>query len=111
VGQHTIEFRHASWFAPEVMAMLRARGVALTIGDHPSRPFQSHEATAAWRFVRFHWGARGRRGNYSRSELDAWAARIAGWLDAGESVWAYFNHDWEGFAPANARYLLRRLGR
>jgi len=32
---------------------LRAHGVALTIGDHPERPFQSHEATADWRFVRF----------------------------------------------------------
>jgi hypothetical protein len=26
--------------------------VALTIGDHPKRPFQSLEATASWRFAR-----------------------------------------------------------
>src|SRR5512142_47548 len=53
---HTIEFRHDSWFVPEVMAALRERGVALTLGDHPARPFQSYEATAPWRFVRFHYG-------------------------------------------------------
>ena len=53
-GRHTIEFRHPSWFVPEVLDALRAHDVALTIGDHPSRPFQSYEATADWRFVRFH---------------------------------------------------------
>jgi uncharacterized protein YecE (DUF72 family) len=108
-GRHTIEFRHESWFVPDVLSMLRARGVALTIGDHPSRPFQSHEATADWRFVRFHYGARGRAGNYSASEIETWARRIAQWRRR-EAVYAYFNNDWRGFATANAKLLLRRLG-
>jgi len=107
-GRHTVEFRHPSWFAPEVMALLRSRGVALTIGDHPSRPFQSHEATASWRFIRFHYGSRGRGGNYSAAEIGEWAGRIAGWL-ASEEVYAYYNNDWNAYAPANARLLLRRL--
>ncbi len=108
-GMHTIEFRHESWFAPEVMELLRSRGVALTIGDHPQRPFQSLEATAPWRFVRFHYGSRGRGGNYSATELEQWARRIAQWLRR-EEVFAYFNNDWNGFAPDNARSLRRRLG-
>jgi uncharacterized protein YecE (DUF72 family) len=108
-GLHTIEFRHASWFAADsVLDALRAHGVALTIGDHPSRPFQSHEATADWRFVRFHYGARGRSGNYSRSELERWAGLIGGWRRS-EAVYAYFNNDWRGFAPANASLLVRLL--
>jgi len=107
-GCHTIEFRHESWFAPPVYAALRRRGVALTIGDHPKRPFQSYEATASWRFVRFHYGSRGRGGNYSAPELASWAARIAQWRRR-EQVWAYFNNDWNGYAPANARELRRRL--
>lgn len=108
-GEHTIEFRHESWSAAPVLDALRARGVALTIGDHPSRPFQSHEATTDWRFVRFHYGARGRAGNYSASEIETWARRIAQWRRR-ESVYAYFNNDWQGFATANAQLLLRRLG-
>ncbi len=108
-GLHTIEFRHASWFVPAVMSALRGRGVALTIGDHPSRPFQSLEATTSWRFIRFHWGARGRRGNYSRAELEEWTSRLRSWRRSHE-VWAYFNNDWEGFAPANARLLERLVG-
>ncbi len=107
-GMHTIEFRHQSWFAPEVMDALRRNRVALTIGDHPERPFQTYEATAPWRFIRFHYGARGRRGNYSATELETWTRRIAGWRRR-EEVFAYFNNDWNGFAPANARALRARL--
>jgi uncharacterized protein YecE (DUF72 family) len=103
-GLHTIEFRHPSWFAAAVLDALRTHGVALTIGDHPGRPFQSHEATAPWRFVRFHYGARGRGGNYSRAELGEWARRIAAWR-ARQDVYAYFNNDWHGYAPANAKLL------
>jgi uncharacterized protein YecE (DUF72 family) len=108
-GLHTIEFRHESWFAVPVMEALRARGVALTIGDHPERPFQSYEATASWRFIRFHYGSRGRGGNYSASEIETWARRIAQWRRE-TSIYAYFNNDWQAFAPANALLLARRLG-
>ncbi len=108
-GRHTIEFRHPSWFAPAVLEMLRASGVALTIGDHPKRPFQSYEATADWRFIRFHYGARGRAGNYSERELREWAERIAPWTVEAD-VYIYFNNDWNSFAPANAGFLRRQLG-
>jgi len=108
-GMHAIEFRHESWFAPPVLDALRSRGVALVTGDHPERPFQTLDATASWRFVRFHYGSRGRAGNYSATEIGMWARRIAQWRRRDE-VFAYFNNDWRGFAPANARLLLSRLG-
>ena len=107
-GMHTVEFRHPSWFVDSVLELLRGAGVALTIGDHPQRRFQSHEATAGWRFIRFHYGSRGAAGNYSATELDEWATRIDAWRQRTE-IWAYFNNDWRAFAPANATYLLRRL--
>jgi uncharacterized protein YecE (DUF72 family) len=107
-GLHTIEFRHPSWFDRDVLDALRGRGVALTVGVHPERQFQSHEATASWRYIRFHYGARGRNGNYSATELGEWARRIAAWRGTRE-VYAYFNNDWHGYAPANARVLRRRL--
>ena len=107
-GRHAFEFRHASWFAPDVYALLREQGVALVIGDHPARPFQSHELTADWTFVRFHQGARGRRGNYAESELRTWQRRISQWRRRAE-VYAYFNNDWEAFAVRNARRLKSML--
>jgi uncharacterized protein YecE (DUF72 family) len=108
-GMHTIEFRHESWFDPQVMKRLREHGIALTIGHHPKRPFQSLEATASWRFVRFHYGERGRKGNYSATEIEHWARRIAQWRRR-ERVFVYYNNDWNSYAPANARLLMRKLG-
>jgi uncharacterized protein YecE (DUF72 family) len=107
-GRHCFEFRHESWFAPDVYALLREHGVALVIGDHPERPFQAHELTADWTFVRFHHGSRGRNGNYSERELEEWKRRLAAWRGRVE-VYAYFNNDWEGYAPRNALWLRERL--
>jgi len=108
-GQHAFEFRHASWFVPEILAFLRSRNLALVVGDHPDRPFQTLDLTADWTFVRFHYGKRGRGGNYSDRELDEWAGRIAGWRGRAD-VYAYFNNDWEGYAVGNALGLKQRLG-
>jgi len=107
-GRHCFEFRHPSWFAPDVLALLRERGIALVIGDDPRRPWQPVAVTADWTYLRFHHCHRGRRGNYSDSELVAWAARITE-LRRRAEVFAYFNNDWEAFAVRNARRLQRLL--
>jgi len=107
-GRHCVEFRHESWFCEPVYELLRSHGIALVIADDPDRPFQTREMTAEWTYVRFHRGGRGRGGNYSRSELDTWVRRIAAWRSRVE-VFAYFNNDWQAFAPRNARYLAGRL--
>jgi uncharacterized protein YecE (DUF72 family) len=107
-GRHCFEFRHPSWFVPEVYELLRAHGVALVIGDHPRRPFQAYELTAGWTFVRFHHGRRGRSGNYSDRELDGWKRRLAAWRNRTE-IFAYFNNDWDGYAVKNGLWLKKRL--
>jgi uncharacterized protein YecE (DUF72 family) len=105
-GRHAWEFRHASWFTDDVYALLREHDAALVVGDTPGRPFQERVVTASWSYVRFHRGSRGRRGNYSETELREWA-RWLGRLDV--PAWAYFNNDWEAFAVRNARRLRRLL--
>jgi uncharacterized protein YecE (DUF72 family) len=96
--RHCIEFRHTSWFADDVYALLREHGVALVIAERP------HVLTAPWTYIRFHHGTRGRRGNYSESELREWAERFECWRRDGE-IYAYFNNDWEAFAVRNALRL------
>jgi uncharacterized protein YecE (DUF72 family) len=108
-GRHCFEFREPSWFTDDVYALLREHDAALVIGDRPELTFQTHELTSDWTFVRFHYGHRGRRGNYSKAEIEQWADRIAVWRDQGTDVYAYFNNDWEIFAPRNAKTLLKLL--
>jgi uncharacterized protein YecE (DUF72 family) len=109
-GRHAFEFRHPSWFDQKIYALLEAHGAALVLGDHPERAFQTFEATTDWRYVRFHYGRRGRRGNYSSRELEAWAERVHAWRHSQE-CYLYFNNDWEGFAPRDALTLRRDLAR
>jgi uncharacterized protein YecE (DUF72 family) len=99
-GRHAFEFRHLSWFADEVYARLRERDVALVVVDAAQEPIGS------WAYVRFHHGVRGRRGNYSASELREWAERIRAW---DVDTYAYFNNDWEAFAVKNAIRLKELL--
>ena len=108
-GRHCVEFRHPSWFVPDVSALLREHTVALVIGDHPARPFQTHDLTADWTFVRFHHGRRGRNGNYSERELEEWQKRIEEWR-TDIDVYAYFNNDWNGYAVKNGLRLKDRFG-
>ena len=108
-GRHCFEFREPSWFTDEVYALLRKHKVALVIGDRPEvAGFQTHEMTADWTFVRFHYGHRGRRGNYSESELEEWKRRVDGWRRERE-VFLYFNNDWEGFAIQNALWMANKF--
>jgi len=108
-GRHCFEFRHPSWFADPVYELLRAYGAALVIADRPeTKEFQPHVFTTDWTFVRFHYGSRGRRGNYSESELEEWACRFEDWNHEVE-ILAYFNNDWEVFAVRNALWLKKRL--
>jgi uncharacterized protein YecE (DUF72 family) len=110
-GRHCLEFRHASWFVEPVYELLRTYDAALVIGDRPEvKEFQAYELTADWTFVRFHHGSRGRRGNYSESELEEWARRFEQW-NRDVDILAYFNNDWEAFAVRNALWLKRRLER
>jgi uncharacterized protein YecE (DUF72 family) len=107
-GRHCFEFRHPSWFTADVYGLLHTFGVALVIGDDARRPLPEAPLTAAWTLIRFHFGARGRRGNYSETELREWAARIAD-LRSEVDVLAYFNNDWEAFAVRNGLRLKRLL--
>jgi uncharacterized protein YecE (DUF72 family) len=109
-GRHAFEFRHPSWFVEDVYALLRTHGAALVIGDHPQRPFQAHELTADWTFLRFHYGSHGRNGNYSERELETWKRRVDRWQKQAD-VYAYFNNDWEGYAVKNALWLRDRYPR
>ena len=58
--------------------------------------------------MRFHYGHRGRGGNYSQTELEEWAERIRDWRERVE-VYAYFNNDWKEYAVKNALELKKLL--
>jgi uncharacterized protein YecE (DUF72 family) len=107
-GRHCFEFRHASWFAGAVRKMLEGAGASLVVAHDARSELPLPAPCGPVAYVRFHYGEKGRGGNYSKAELKSWARRIASWRSRRE-VYAYFNDDMRGFAPANAAELSASL--
>lgn len=105
-ARHAFEFRHDSWFNPEVYEILRQNNFSLCIADSPRWP-QSLEATADFVYIRFHGSKKLYTSSYTEEELRIWGRRIREWLEGGRDVYAYFNNDAGGWAVANARQLLK----
>lgn len=103
------EFRHPSWFTPEVYDLLRKKEAALCVADSPRFPVV-REITASFAYVRLHGGKALYSSNYSDEELAEWADWMRNILKRGLGLFVYFNNDAEGHAVSNAlalRELLR----
>ena len=89
---YSFEFRHDSWFTPEVLTLLREHGVALCIHDTDEgcSPF---EVTAPRVYVRL------RRSFYSPADRELWRQRFREWCDSGLDVFAYIKHKDNPDAP------------
>ena len=103
-GRHAFELRHPSWFAEPVFDLLRAHGAAFV---HPRRQAPARDARGPDR--RFHLPALPLRPPRPPRELlrfgaREWASRVRA-LAREADVFAYFNNDWEVFAPRNAKRL------
>jgi uncharacterized protein YecE (DUF72 family) len=99
--RYTFEFRHPSWYEPNVLRVLAKANISLCLSDH-------HDAPAPWKrtadfvYVRGH-GPGGRyKGHYSAKTLEHWAARIAGWKRQRCDVYVYFDNDQKSAAPKDA---------
>jgi uncharacterized protein YecE (DUF72 family) len=106
--RYAFEFRHPSWYAPEVLALLRQYGAAFFIYElegHLS-PF---EITSDMVYVRLHGPGAKYQGSYSEEGLQWWAGRCREWQQQGLQVFVYFDNDEQGFAAFNARRLQELL--
>ncbi len=96
------EFRHASWFAPEVFDLLRERRCAFCVSDREPQAAPAVISTAAWGYLRL------RRPGYSDAELASWHRSILaqGW----ETAFVFFKHEDQAEGPALAARFLRLAG-
>ena len=106
--RYSFEFRHPSWYTPQILKLLSAQNIALCISDH-------HDAPAPWKrtadfvYVRGH-GPGGRyKGHYHDDALKDWAKRIKSWKKQDFDVFVYFDNDLKSAAPVDALKLRRLL--
>jgi len=82
---YSFEFRHESWFTPEVYRLLSDHRVALCLHD-TDEGCSPEELTASVVYVRL------RRTAYSREERETWRQRFRDWAASGLDVFAYIKH-------------------
>jgi uncharacterized protein YecE (DUF72 family) len=99
-----IEFRHPSWFEPEVYDLLRARDVALVAVDEDETEGGGAPLvpTASWGYLRL------RRGDYETGALESWAGRIRSqeWKEA----YVFLKHEDGSPRGPGAAQEMKRLG-
>ncbi len=107
--RYVVEFRHASWYADNVYALLRARGFSLCLHDLAGS-VAPHVVTGPVGYVRLHGPVHAYQGSYRKARLERWAATIASLREVVGETYVYFNNDQHGYAPQNARTLAALLG-
>ncbi|OXS56336.1 hypothetical protein B1A99_21015 [Cohnella sp. CIP 111063] len=128
-----LEFRHQSWFVPEMrertLAFMRDEGWIHSVCDEPqagvgSIPIVPVATSPDYTLVRLHgrnvggWNQSGNANwrevrylyDYNESELDEWTAIVRRLAEQSRTVGVIFNNNSGGHAAGNAKQLMRMLG-
>jgi len=98
--RNVIEFRHNSWYDPEVYDVMRQKGVIFCVISAPVGLSEEAMKTAGPVYMRFHGRGDWYRHLYTQEELKHWARKLNE-LEP-EKIFAYFNNDFRAYAPRNA---------
>jgi uncharacterized protein YecE (DUF72 family) len=104
-GRVAVEFRRSEWLNPDTLNLLRSLGATICNVDSPQQRI-TDSLTSDRAYLRLHGRNRWYAYNYSNAELSEIADLSRNLARRGASrVYIFFNNDFEGFAPANARAL------
>ena len=127
--RHVVEVRHASFCAPDFIALARSFRTPVVFTDHAKYPSIA-DATGDFIYARLQKGQDTIPTAYPPKELDAWAKRLRLWAQGGappdlphidaagppktaapRDVFAYVIHEGKIRAPAAAMALIERTAR
>lgn len=93
-----MEYRHQSWFVPDVYERLAARNVALVWADADNAKLEPEfTRTADWGYLRL------RRDAYPTATLEQWGRRIQ--AERWDEAYVFFKHEDKGSGPRLAAAL------
>jgi uncharacterized protein YecE (DUF72 family) len=124
--RHVLEVRHASFEAPEFIALLRKYKIPVVYADHETYPSIA-DVTGDFVYARLQTGRDDNEDCYTPKALDQWASRVKDWA-AGKQpddlpradpkataeakprdVFAYFITEGKVRAPFGAMALMKRV--
>lgn len=104
--RNVVEFRHKSWWRPNVYRALAEAKIIFCAVSAPRLP-EEFPAGQEILYLRLSGKTRWYLHDYSDEELRRWCTRL---INAKpQEVWIYFNNDRKGFAVKNALRLRRML--
>jgi uncharacterized protein YecE (DUF72 family) len=106
--EHVVEFRHASWYDEDVLALLDRHGIGFVTHDLVGL-VSPRWASGRTTYVRFHGTGGKYVGRYSADEIAEWADWLLLQKAAGRSCWAYFNNDIHGHAILDGSALKEKV--
>jgi uncharacterized protein YecE (DUF72 family) len=105
-----VEFRRPEWLTPQTESLLCDLGAAFCNVDSPGQRLTSY-LTSPRAYLRMHGRKHWYSHNYSPEELHEIADLALRLAHRGaQRVYIFFNNDFEGYAPANARDIKNLLG-
>jgi uncharacterized protein YecE (DUF72 family) len=107
--RNTLEFRNESWITDDIINLCRDRGISLCMADWPGF-IDDLPVTADFVYMRRHGEGGSYSTDYPASVLRKDASRIRKYMKSGKDVYICFNNDAYGYAPKNARELMKMLG-
>ncbi|KAF1687692.1 hypothetical protein B1992_03285 [Pseudoxanthomonas broegbernensis] len=81
--RHALELRDHALFSPQLLALLRARNVALVFAGSAEHPSFA-DLTADFAYARLMQSQAGLAQGYPAADLDAWACRARDWAGGGD---------------------------
>jgi uncharacterized protein YecE (DUF72 family) len=106
-----VEVRNRSFINDDFLELLSGSGMAFVIADSGGRYPYTEAVTSDIVYLRFHGREKLYASDYSDDDLGYYSGRIAGWLEEGKEIWAFFNNDFYGFAVKNALRLMEMTER
>ncbi|HEY0896461.1 MAG TPA: DUF72 domain-containing protein [Sphingobacteriaceae bacterium] len=102
--RNVLEFRHESWWNPEVFDALSRRQVTFCGMSHPALPAVVVQSTPVL-YYRFHGVPELYRSPYTESELGRFSREVSG-SGLTREAFIYFNNDIDASAIINAQQLI-----
>lgn len=107
-AKNTLEFRHKSWITDDVINLCKEHDVSICMADWPEF-IDDLPVTTDFVYIRRHGEGGSYATCYSKTELKKDAKRIKNYMKDKKDVFIYFNNDYHGYAPRNARELIKML--
>lgn len=104
---HVIEFRHETWFHPEVYDLMNDKKLTFCILSAPNGLPAKVVSTSDTGYMRFHGKTDWYRYDYSEKELHDWYMRLSH-LNV-KKLFIYFNNDYMAHAPGNALTMKKMI--